>query len=292
VEGTLTPLETAKLGLLAAGAATMLYALRPAAQISRELPAGAIRRLWALLRGMIFLFAAGHLLYFVAAIRGRVAIDSFVAITYFFGSCFVLIVCWTAVRTVATVQRVATLRAETTTDDLMGIHNRRYLEKHLLEDVAKTQRYGWPFSVLMLDLDHFKRINDEGGHAAGDAVLRGFGRILRESVRVSDVAARYGGEECVLVLANTKAEGAATLAERVRAAVEREDFSPGLVPAPARPLRCTVSIGVATVNDQTTTGTQILRMADVALYRAKREGRNRCVVHDPAADLPPAPDGR
>jgi hypothetical protein len=189
VEGTLTPLETAKLGLLAAGAATMLYALRPAAQISRELPAGAIRRLWALLRGMIFLFAAGHVLYFVAAIRGRVAIDSFVAITYFLGSCFVLIVCWTAVRTVATVQRVATLRAETTTDDLMGIHNRRYLEKHLLEDVAKTQRYGWPFSVLMLDLDHFKRINDEGGHAAGDAVLRGFGRILRESVRVSDVAA-------------------------------------------------------------------------------------------------------
>ena len=234
---------------------------------------------------MVFLFASGHLLYLLGRIRGRFALNPFVSVGLFLGSGFVLLVCLTAVRTMATVQRAAILRAETMTDDLMGISNRRLLERRLVEDVARTRRHGWPFSVLMLDLDHFKRINDEKGHAAGDAVLRGVGRILRESVRLTDVAARYGGEECVLVLANTKAEGAAIFAERIRAAVEREDFGPGLDPTPTEPLRCTVSIGIATVTDKATTSTQVLRMADVALYRAKREGRNRCVVHDPAAEL-------
>ncbi|MDP9398659.1 MAG: diguanylate cyclase, partial [Actinomycetota bacterium] len=158
------------------------------------------------------------------------------------------------------------------TDPLTGIGNFRYLSMSLGRELERAARYGREVAVLMLDLDHFKQVNDTHGHARGDQVLRELAARVSEQIRDIDILARYGGEEFVLVLPETSAQGAATLAERVCAAVRREPFrgEPG---APA--LRVTASVGVATFPQHGESPATLLRAADAALYEAKAEGRDR-----------------
>ena len=157
------------------------------------------------------------------------------------------------------------------TDELSGLFARRYLETRFAEEWARALRYGAPLSVALFDLDHFKRVNDTLGHAAGDVAIRRFGEILRAAVRASDVAARYGGEEFAALFPETSARSAQGVAERVRRAFEKEDFISG-----RRSFHATVSCGIA---DASGLGPddrdQLLFRADQALYRAKDQGRNR-----------------
>ena len=157
------------------------------------------------------------------------------------------------------------------TDELSGLSSRRYFETRLAEEWARHLRYGAPLAVACFDLDHFKRINDTLGHAAGDAAIRRFGEILRAAVRASDVAARYGGEEFAVLFPETPARAARGVAERVRRSLENEDFVSG-----RRAFHATVSCGIA---DASGLGPddrdQLFFRADQALYRAKDEGRNR-----------------
>jgi len=157
------------------------------------------------------------------------------------------------------------------TDELSGLFARRYLETRYAEEWARAMRYGTSLSVALFDLDHFKRVNDTLGHAAGDVAIRRFGEILRAAVRASDVAARYGGEEFAALFPETSALSALGVADRVRRAFEKEDFVSG-----RRAFNATVSCGVA---DASGLGPddrdQLLFRADQALYRAKDEGRNR-----------------
>lgn len=151
-------------------------------------------------------------------------------------------------------------------DPLTGVYNRRALGERLAEELARSQRFGHPLGLLMMDIDHFKRINDRFGHLAGDQVLIGIARCLRRHVRKSDFVARYGGEEFVILLPETDAEGARRFAERLRAAIGVLEF--GEIPAPS------VSIGVAASREDDTPD-RLLQRADAALYAAKRGGRNR-----------------
>jgi len=154
-------------------------------------------------------------------------------------------------------------------DPLTGANNRANLEATLEREVSLAQRHDAPLSVIMLDLDHFKRINDDHGHAAGDCVLRTLAARLGHCIRSSDVLYRYGGEEFVMVLRNTDLRGAALLAERVRHAVESltiECEVPGL--------GVTVSAGVAALAPGDNAA-GLLQRADKALYRSKAAGRNR-----------------
>lgn len=166
------------------------------------------------------------------------------------------------------------------TDVLTGWHNRRYLETRMREELARAQRAGNNLICLMLDLDHFKRINDRFGHLAGDAVLREVAQRIEYQVRISDVAARYGGEEFVVLLPATELPVAVNIAERIRAAVS----SSPIEIREGHAATMTVSIGVAAVqpkpkqNDLKTIGESLLAQADVALYRAKSEGRDRVVT--------------
>jgi diguanylate cyclase (GGDEF)-like protein len=157
------------------------------------------------------------------------------------------------------------------TDELSGLFARRYLETRFAEEWSRAMRYGTSLSVALFDLDHFKKVNDSLGHAAGDVAIRRFGEILRAEVRASDVAARYGGEEFAVLFPETAAGAAMGVAERVRRAFDREDFVSG-----RRTFHATVSCGVA---DGSGLGPedrdQLLFRADQALYRAKDEGRNR-----------------
>jgi diguanylate cyclase (GGDEF)-like protein len=157
-------------------------------------------------------------------------------------------------------------------DDLTGAYNRRFLMDALGRERSRAERMGEPYSVCVIDIDHFKSINDTLGHAAGDAVLRHFASIAPRGLRAIDTFGRFGGEEFLLVLPGTGRQGALAAAERMRAAVHDASF-PGLPPD----RRVTITIGVAT-HAKGEEATALLARADEALYQGKRAGRNRVVA--------------
>lgn len=163
------------------------------------------------------------------------------------------------------------------TDYLTGWHNRRYLQQRMREELARAQRKGMPIACLMIDIDHFKGINDAYGHLVGDAVLKEFAQRIEMQMRSMDTAARYGGDEFAILLPEAPLAAAARLAERIRAAVAAEPFM--LTAQVQRNL--STSIGVAAVaptrddNDFKSLSDRLLADADAALYRAKALGRNR-----------------
>lgn len=162
------------------------------------------------------------------------------------------------------------LRRLATRDQLTGLFNRREFERILAEEEERSRRFGHPLSLLMIDIDRFKWINDTHGHPVGDAVLREVARRLAEEVRSVDRVARFGGEEFAVVLMEAGREAAFELARRVCAAMERE---PVLVNE-TLPLNVTVSAGAASLPDDAKTGEGLVAAADKALYAAKGAGRN------------------
>lgn len=161
------------------------------------------------------------------------------------------------------------------TDMLSGLNNRRHFMAFLKKEFERYRRTGKSFSLLMIDIDHFKRINDTYGHPVGDRVIRIVGEILREETREMDFPARIGGEEFAVILPEIDAEDAFKVAERI---LEKARNRPVDIPG-GEPVRFTVSIGiaVATIGSDETS---LINEADEALYRAKREGRNRTVLYD------------
>ena len=158
------------------------------------------------------------------------------------------------------------------TDPLTQLLNRRVLVERLVQEVERARRYQSQIALLMIDLDHFKRVNDQYGHLVGDDVLRDVATILRNAVRTVDVVARYGGEEFVVVLPETAAAGAVAFAERLREKIEAQDFNAH----PHGTFHITSSIGMASYpGQQIESGEDLLARADEALYRAKADGRNR-----------------
>jgi len=180
-----------------------------------------------------------------------------------------------------TVNRARLLRSGFT-DVLTGWHNRRYLQVRLNEELARARRDGSQLVCLMLDIDHFKRVNDTWGHAAGDAVLQELANRIDAQVRASDVAARYGGEEFVVVLPDTDNASGVRLAERIRKAVSATNYD--LPCGDTVPI--TASIGIAGVTpdaaavDLKTVGDSLIARADVALYQAKSGGRDQVAVNE------------
>lgn len=164
-------------------------------------------------------------------------------------------------------------------DALTGLANRRSFDQLLESKVEDLGRFGWPFGLLMVDIDHFKRFNDEHGHLIGDRVLKTVARTLSLSVRSTDTVARFGGEEFAVLAAKVNREVLAIQAERLRALVERSDFE-----VAGRALGVTVSVGGALARPGES-AEQLVARADEALYRSKALGRNRSVLAlDGAAD--------
>jgi diguanylate cyclase (GGDEF)-like protein len=170
-------------------------------------------------------------------------------------------------------QTISELTELSLRDPLTGLFNRRGLSERLVEELSRARRYGAPLSLMMVDIDHFKRINDLYGHAIGDVAIGHVARLLMRDRRVSDIVSRYGGEEFVLLLPHTPLDGALSLAERLRYLIEK---------SPYRTVEAqdslTVSLGVAVFDPKMREPAELLEAADQALYRSKREGRNRVSV--------------
>ncbi len=157
------------------------------------------------------------------------------------------------------------------TDPLTGLLNRRYIDARLAEEVKRSNRHGFPMSLMMIDVDQFKSYNDEFGHPAGDQALKLVGHVIRETLRGADVAARYGGEEFAILLPQTNPDEAATIAERLRGNIAETKFEYREV---------TTSIGVASCSAELCSVENIVSAADKALYFAKNRGRNRVVAFE------------
>lgn len=161
------------------------------------------------------------------------------------------------------------------TDALTGLYNRRYFLERLNSEFSRSKRYNICISLLMLDLDHFKRVNDTYGHQKGDDVLRKTSKILKRNCRAHDIVARFGGEEFIMLLCQTDPDGAFIAAERIRKDVEDYRFTwEG-----GAPFKATISIGISSCPDiKINNMNDLIRIADTSLYEAKKQGRNRVVV--------------
>jgi diguanylate cyclase (GGDEF)-like protein len=177
-------------------------------------------------------------------------------------------------------EREATIHIMSRTDMLTGIHNRRSIMELLDKEVARTRRHGPPLAVVMLDLDHFKRVNDTWGHPTGDRVLQAAAKVLGETIRQCDAVGRYGGEEFMLLLPDTPLEGALVLAERCRAALAQVVVAADN----GETFHISGSFGLVS-NEQLGefASDSLIKAADTALYRAKENGRNRVDVVPVAA---------
>ena len=176
------------IGPVIIGAAILICSIVPVRKLINRLPQGGVRRNWYLLSGLIIFFIIGYLSYALVLVNHDICLpDIVVSMVFFFGACFVWLVNVLSLKTALDIRRIAMLEQENITDTLIDVYNRRYLDRRVEEEFVRANRYGLPLSILLIDIDHFKRVNDTFGHQAGDSVLRTLARLLVETVRDSDM---------------------------------------------------------------------------------------------------------
>ncbi len=261
-----------------AGLLILVASLVPLRRLMAILPAGSLRRKWLFMNGLIFILIASYLGYIVTIwSRPGDWVSPPIPGILFLGSIFVWLTIKLSLQTAVSLQRIDVLETENITDSLTKVYNRRYLNRRLAEEVARAKRHTLALSILMIDIDHFKQINDTYGHQAGDAILSMLGKLLMAAFRDEDIVARYGGEEFLVICTNTAIDEAALGAERLRGLLAAHPFE---IPDGSgnKPFQISVSIGVAGLGANLDDKDKLVKAADQALFRAKREGRNRVAV--------------
>jgi diguanylate cyclase (GGDEF)-like protein len=160
------------------------------------------------------------------------------------------------------------------TDALTELYNHRFFQEKMSENFCLCERYGNHFSIIMIDIDHFKKFNDTYGHQSGDIVLKQVAATIKKNVRSTDIPCRYGGEEMTVILTNTNKEDAITTANKICQAVREREF----ILANGENVHVTISVGVATSNVNGSNPQELIEYADKCLYVAKENGRNQVVV--------------
>ncbi len=265
--------------LLIIGLLIQIATLFPLRKLITILPVGTIRNRWLLMSGLIFIFIAGYLGYIVV-LWGHQTILNDLPIhgIFLFGAIFVWLTIKLSLLTAIDIRRLDLLEVENITDPLTKVYNRRYLDRRLDEEIARSKRYSLELSIFMLDIDHFKRINDTYGHQAGDVTLSSLGGLIKADLRDLDMVYRYGGEEFLIICTSTPIKGATLVAERLRHLIESHPIEVTDGSGLNQTIQVTASIGVASLNTAIDSKEKLIQAADQSLYQAKKEGRNRVIV--------------
>lgn len=233
---------------------------------------------WKTLGICIMIFFLGYIAYAISLWTGHdfISGDSITSIIFFLGACFVLLVAVMSRDSINALQELDTLQRDVVTDPLMGIYNRRFLDRQIEHEFNISCRHENPFSLALIDVDHFKGFNDNYGHHIGDLVLKRVAEILKNNIRRSDYVGRFGGEEILVIIPNTNKEGALRLSEKIREVISSSPIISAAESCCRNDLYCTVSIGVASFDSSRhKTFKDLINDADVAMYEAKCAGRNR-----------------
>ena len=247
--------------------------------IISQLPEGDLKKRWNILSNFILFFIVS---YFVFAsnlwiVRDEInSIPMVASVILLLGGIFSYLMSQLALQTTRNVKDMAILQHESITDALTSLRNRRYFDQRICEEVALSKRYKLPLTFMLLDVDHFKKINDTYGHTVGDEVLANLSKVVLDVVRDSDIVARYGGEEIAIITPNTNKQEATLLAERLRGIVEKTTVS--TISTTQEVVQVTISIGICSLSAVITDKEALLEETDQALYLAKKYGRNRVVA--------------
>lgn len=254
----------------------LMAVLVPAGELVSRMPDGPARRRWRFAQPGILLLLVACSAYLVAFWEQHRTIEDLAApVALLLAAVAVAALVRLSLRSIVEVRQASVPEHSGVTDALLGIYNRNYLEHRLAEEVARSRRYGAPLSVLLFDIDHFRRVNATWGREVGDRVLNFLGHLLLMGVRESDVVARYGGEEIVVIAPSTTSAQAVVLAERLRKDVEAENLQFGGEDGGPPLLQVTVSVGVAELGGAEEEWGPMVDRANEALGQAKRAGRNR-----------------
>jgi len=262
--------------LVFAGGLILIGSLIPTRRLISRLPQSPVRRDWYAMLTLITILFVGYLAYAWAFWNSQThLLDLIVPGVFFLCACFVWLTASLSLQTATIVMRISLLEQENITDPLTGVFNRRYLDRRLNEEVSRARRYSLPLAVLLLDIDHFKQINDKYGHQFGDRVLIYFGELVKHELREEDVLARYGGEEFLVIASQTPREGGKDLAERLRKRLESNSFRLPDESGMSDEIHVTCSIGVTSLEGEVDCVEKLVQSADENLYRAKNSGRNQ-----------------
>jgi diguanylate cyclase (GGDEF)-like protein len=263
--------------LVVVGALVLVAAMVPLGAALARLPSEENRVRWKAVQRIMLAYIVGFCTYLVVFWeRHRVWWDLVAPATMFVTALFI--------KSVVTAVREGTAEArdvarpdqhQGVTDALVGVYNRRYLEHRLAEEVARARRHAVPLSVLLFDIDHFRKVNQKRGREVGDRVLSYLGHLLVTGVRESDVVARYGGEELLVIAPATEAGQAVVLADRLRQAIEAENLSFGGEAGSEPDVQVTVSVGIGELQPDEAEWGRMVERAEAAVIEAKLSGRNR-----------------
>ena len=261
---------------LLAGILLLGTSLIPIWKMLSSVPTGNLRRSWAGLAAMVVFFLIGYAVFGWLRLHDETQpADVVAALILFLGGCFVMGVSMLSCLTAKKLVRLVELERDVMHDPLTGLYNRRYLDARLAEEFHRAERHNLEFSVLLLDIDHFKKVNDVFGHLVGDDVIRRVAALVSQATRQSDTVTRFGGEELLVLALQTDPANAYLLAERIRSVIESDIIRT----FDGQTVRVTVSIGVSSfeLND---TSDALIERADRALYDAKNGGRNKVCTID------------
>lgn len=269
-------MELLRYAIIIAAAGLLLAALLPMRRLLVGLPRGAMQRGWQWLSALVFTMIGAELLYAMQlSFELPFPSELMMPIALLAGSWFVMLISQLSAGSIDDAHRLIELEAESVTDSLTGLFNRRYLKDRLGEEVERARREAAPLSLMLIDADHFKKINDEHGHQVGDRALVHLAEIIRQESRNCDIVVRYGGEEVLVMAPGANQTQARLQAERLRRRVAAQP----LILRDGQELSMSVSIGVGQLGLQDGWDAQaFVARIDEALYRAKHQGRNRVEV--------------
>ncbi|HEY8118924.1 MAG TPA: GGDEF domain-containing protein [Methylophilaceae bacterium] len=262
----------------------LVTTLVPLHYLIKILPPGSLRSKWFMLNGVIYIFIIGYSGY-IFVLWGQQTEWKELPIPAIF-LCSALYVRASIVLALQTANELTKLKSEAITDPLTKLYNRRYLDQYLEAEISRSKRYALALSILLVDIDYFKRVNDRHGHQAGDDTLSALGVQLKSASRNIDIVARYGGEEFLMICTNTGIDEAELVAERLRKLIELNQINITDASNIKKTIKITVSIGVASLSSRINSKKKLIQAADQALYNAKGAGRNRVVVLKPEFEKP------